>query len=68
MKSAFLHRTGGEIRQWMRDENDTDMSHLHASMWEQLRNKQHVKAVCGKRGGEEISGTHPICTPAEKEQ
>lgn len=50
MKSAFLHRTGGEIRQWMRDENDTDVSHLHASMWEQLRNKQHVKAVCGKRG------------------
>lgn len=51
----------------MWDENDTDMSHLSTFMWEQLRNKQHVRERVGKRG-KTIPGTHPVCTAAKKEQ
>lgn len=65
IKSAFLHRTGREIPRRMWDENDGDMSHLHTLIWELLM--ECVREGVGKRG-EDILGTHPICTPAERER
>lgn len=67
IKSKFLHRTDREITEWKWDENSAAMSLLHTVMWEQLRNKRHVKESVEKMG-KEISETHPICLPAEKEQ